>query len=163
MTAHVRRVLAVIAVFTLALFGLAPSASAAGHAAKPQHHGLQHFLGLQSNPAETATPTIIATGPIHARGTDTVVDDNNDVFTFPAGTLSVFHSPTSQHDSFDPVTCLARHSEKGNYRITGGTGAYAQATGKGHYTVSVIVVGCDQSAPPTVFQLVIDAKGPIQF
>ena len=56
-----------------------------------------------------------------------------------------------------------RVSEKGNYRITGGTGAYAQATGKGHYTVSVVVVGCDQSAPPTVFQLVIDAKGPIRF
>ena len=32
--------------------------------------------------------TLAATGPIHARGTDTVVDDNNDVFTFPAGTLA---------------------------------------------------------------------------
>jgi hypothetical protein len=163
MMIRARRVLTVLALFTLALFGLATSASAASHAANPKHHGVQHFLGLQSDPAETATPTIIATGPIHAQGTDTVINDNNDVFTFPAGTLSVFHSPTSQHDSFDPVTCLARHTERGTYRITGGTGAYAQASGKGQYTVSVVAVGCSQSAPPTVFQLVIDAKGPIRF
>ena len=169
MTTRLRRAITALAVLALAVFGVAGTTAtaqasphkAASHSAR--HHGLQRFLALSTDASSNAAQVVIANGPIHARGTDTVIDDNNDVFSFPAGSIDVHHAAKHQHDSFDPVTCLGRHTESGTYRITGGTGAYAAASGRGHYTVNVYFVGCSQTAPPDVFQLVIKAAGPIRF
>jgi len=160
-----RRIAAILGLLALALFGVASTAASAGTERHGHHHthGVEHFLGLQTDPSDTATPTIVANGPIHAQGSDTVIDATHDTFVFPDGSVNVTHTPKHTRDFSDPVTCLFREHERGRYRITGGTGAYADASGHGHYTADVTAVGCDQNAPPTVFTLVIRAQGPIRF
>lgn len=137
-----------------------PSASAGGH--HGSQHRVQRFLFLGTDPAREGTPaTVVASGPIHAKGTDTVVSDTEDMLAFPEGTISLTHDPKKSGDSFDPVTCLFRFWERGSYEVTGGTGAYDGASGRGNYTVKGLGVGCDETAPPEVFMLRIFAKGPI--
>jgi hypothetical protein len=150
-------------VILLGLFAAVPSASAHnGH-----RHGrhIQHFLVLSSDPSDSATPVIVATGPIHAKGTDIVVSDTRDTFKFPDGALSIRHhaKKKSIKDSSDPVTCYFKHTERGTYTVTGGTGAYANAHGHGHYSVRVSAVGCDENAPPEFFSFEIRASGPLHF
>jgi hypothetical protein len=151
-----RRSVVALAIILLGVFLVVPSAASAGGGSK-----VERFLLLSTDPSDTATPTVLAFGPIHARGTDTVVSDTEDTFVFPEGTLSVTHHPKKSGDSFDEVTCLFRFWERGSYQITGGTGAYAGAHGHGHYTVKAQGVGCDETAPPEEFSLEIQAKGPL--
>jgi hypothetical protein len=143
---------------------LALSTSAAASASGGKHHHsqarIERFVALQTDP-NASGPTVVATGPIHARGTDTVVDDTHDVFTFPAGSINVVHHPKKSHESFDPTTCYGHFTERGTYRVSGGTGAYDDARGRGTYRVEVNTVGCDQNAPPEIFSLVIRASGPL--
>ena len=155
--------LVLLAIVLLGAFLVIPSsASAGGH--HGGHNGIQRFLFLSTDPSEEGTPeVVIATGPIHAKGTDTTVSETRDTLTFPNGTVSITHKPKTNRDSFDPVTCLFSFTERGTYQITGGTGAYAGVSGHGHYTVEATGVGCDQNAPPEVFMLRILAKGPIHF
>jgi hypothetical protein len=144
-----------LALSLLAIFFVVPSATA------DDDSRVQRFLLLSTDPSESATPVVLAFGPIHAKGTDTVMSDTQDVFTFPGGTLSINHTPLKSGDSFDPVTCLFRFWERGSYEITAGTGDYSNATGHGHYRVSAQGVGCDESAPPETFTLQIQAMGPL--
>jgi hypothetical protein len=137
----------------------AASASAAQHSSG-KHQGVEHFVLLQTDP-NAAGPIAIASGPIHARGTDIVINDNNDVFKFPAGTVRVHHVAKHSHSTFDKVTCYGTQTETGTYRISSGTGAYDDAHGHGTYSVSVHAVGCDQNAPPEIFSLVVRASGPL--
>ena len=162
-TAHWRRLVVALVVIFLALFAAVPSASAASAHRHRRH--VEHFLALTNDPSENATPVIVATGPIHAKGTDHVVSATRDIFTFPNGSLFVKHhvKKHSVRQSGDPVTCHFRYSERGTYRVTGGTGAYANAHGHGHYRARADSVGCDQNAPPEVFQFRINASGPLHF
>ena len=157
------RVVAALVVIFLAIFAAVPSASAAnGHRHRHRGH-IEHFLVVSSDPSNNAVPIIIATGPIHAKGTDIVVSNTKDIFKFTHGSLFVTHhiKKHSSRDSYDPVTCYFRHTERGTYRVTGGTGAYANAHGHGHYAVRVSGVGCDQNAAPEYFNLEIMASGPL--
>jgi hypothetical protein len=151
-----RSVLALVLSLIGVLF-LVPSAAAhgGGH--------LQRFLALTTDPSNNATPSVAAVGPIHARGVDHVTGNNTDVFTFPKGSIRVFHKPVTMHDSFDPKTCLASHTETGNYWIKGGTRAYAHAYGHGHYFVKVYAFGCNPNAAPNPFSVTIKAAGPLTF
>ena len=156
-----RPLLVALAIVLLGAFLVIPPSASAG-----THHGrkdgVQRFLFLGTDPSREGTPaTVVASGPIHAKGTDTVVSDTQDTLAFPAGTISLTHHPKTDGDSFDPVTCLFRFRERGTYQITGGTGAYAGASGSGRYTVKALGVGCDENTPPEVFMLRIFAKGPI--
>ncbi len=137
-----------------------PSAAAGGRHGGG-HTRVERFLLISTNPDTTNDQPVLGFGPIHAKGTDHVVSDTQDVFVFPAGTLSVTHKPKKTHESSDPVTCLFTFSERGTYRITGGTGAYAGAWGHGNYRVQGTSIGCDQNAAPEVFTLTINAKGPL--
>jgi hypothetical protein len=168
MPSRVRRVataatVLAVAVLVVAVFGVATSAAwphATSHSTTSQR--VERFLALSNDASSNSAQVILAKGPIHARGTDTAINDNNDVFAFPGGSLRIYHKATRQHDSYDPVTCFGRHTEKGTYRITGATGKYAGASGHGHYRLRIFFVGCSQTAPPDVFQLVIKASGPIR-
>jgi hypothetical protein len=150
----------VVLVLTLiGMFFVVPAAIAGGN-----HGGgrirVESFL-LLSTDATASSSTVIAVGPIHARGLDYVVSDTKDVFKFPDGNLWVTHTPKTSGNSFDPKTCLATYWERGSYRITGGSGDYAGTRGFGHYRVKVLAVGCDESAPPDPFSQTIRARGPI--
>ena len=153
--------LAALAIVLLGAFLVIPSSASAG-AHQGGQHGVQRFLFLGTDPSREGTPaTVVATGPIHAKGTDIVLSDTEDRITFPDGTISLTHDPKSSGESSDPVTCLFTFRERGTYKITGGTGAYEGARGHGKYRVKGLAVGCDESAPPEVFMLRILAKGPI--
>ena len=136
-----------------------PSAAAGG-----QHGGhtrVERFLLISTDPDTTDNQPVLGFGPIHAKGVDHVVSDTEDVFQFPAGNLFVTHTPKKSDDSSDPVTCLFTFTERGTYQVTGGTGAYASASGHGNYRVATTGIGCDQSSTPQVFTMTINAKGPL--
>jgi hypothetical protein len=152
-----RHLLVASAVVAAGASGVAGIASAAA----PHTSGTQHILLLQTNP--NGSPVVIARGPIHAQGKDIVVNDSRDRFVFPKGALIVRHHATRHHDSFDKVTCYGRHTESGTYTVLGGTKAYQHASGHGTYHLTVQFVGCSQSNPPRVFQLQVNADGPINF
>jgi hypothetical protein len=152
--------LVVLAIVLLGAFLVLPSSASAGndHGGRD---GIQRFLFLSTDPSAEGAEVVVANGPIHAKGTDTVVSETEDTLTFPAGTLSITHKATKSREHFDPVTCLFRFTERGTYQITGGTGDYAGVSGHGTYTAKALGVGCDENAPPEVFMLRIFAKGPI--
>lgn len=58
-------------------------------------------------------------------------------------------------------------SQRGGYRITGGTGKYAGITGHGRYQLSILAVKarsggkCTQNKPPVALHQVINASGPV--
>jgi hypothetical protein len=123
--------------------------------------GTEHITGLSTS--VNGATTIIARGPIHARGRDVVVNAHRDRFVFPKGALIVRHAAVRQHDTFDKATCYGTHTETGNYRVLGGTGAYAHASGHGRYRVLVQFVGCSQANPPKIFMFQLNAAGPLSF
>src|SRR6476620_539232 len=124
----------------------------------------QKFLVLQSDPNGSGGP-IAANGPIHAHGTDVVIDDSKDRFKFPDGNVVIKHKPdkNGSAESFDPVTCLVTFTEHGTWKTVSGTGAYAAVQGSGTYRVLGQSFGCDENKPPEVFTLRIAAKGPLSY
>jgi len=154
------RLLAVAAVLALGVPLVGPAqASTGAHRAA----GHQKFLLISTNPNSEDGGPIAATGPIHAKGVDKVVSDTKDKFVFPAGTLVIKHKPAkgSQHDSFDPTTCLFTFTERGSWKVTKGTGAYSNAEGSGTYKVRGEGFGCDQNQPPNPFYVRIEANGKV--
>jgi len=147
---------------TLVAMLVVPSAAAGDPDGHHSHHShVERFLLITADPNSTDNQPVLGFGPIHAKGVDHVVSDTADVFEFPAGSLSVTHAAKATHDFSDPVTCLFKFTERGTYEITGGTGAYAGASGHGSYRVVGKAIGCDQNAAPEVFTLTINAKGPL--
>jgi hypothetical protein len=162
-TRRPRPSLIALAIILLGAFLVIPASASAGDG-DDGNHGIQRFAFLSTDPADQDTPdTVIATGPIHAKGTVTTLSPTEDVLTFPDGTLTITHEPKTSNESFDPVTCLFRFSERGTYLITGGTGAYEDAEGHGKYRVKVLGVSCAENAPPELVMVRIFAKGPIHF
>jgi hypothetical protein len=122
--------------------------------------GTEHVLILETSPTGNTFP-LAATGPIHAAGKDVQLNDNKDRFVFPKGTLDITHERTSGGQSFDKVTCTGRFTEKGIYHVVGGTKAYANASGRGTYSLVGYFMGCNPKKPPTTFALILQAAGPL--
>jgi hypothetical protein len=152
-------VIGAVSAALLAVGGAAPAASA--HSTHAAHHGVEHILALQSG--ANGPEVVIANGPIHAQGKDVSISNNRDRFVFPKGSLLIWHKAKTSHQSFDPKTCLGTFSESGVFKVVGGSGRYDDATGHGKYTLHGYAVGCAQNKPPKVFQLTIDATGPISY
>jgi hypothetical protein len=154
---NIKRTLAALGVLAIASLGLAASASADSGSRN------QHFTALSTSTAQDAPLILIATGPIHARGTDQPVKGSStrDTFIFPKGTLRIHHTAGHDNGTFDPVTCYGTFTETGTYQVTGGTGAYKGAQGHGTYSVKGTFVGCNQNAAPDFFSLEINAFGPL--
>jgi hypothetical protein len=149
---------AVLATLFLVIPGVATAGSAGTHhAAKAS---TQHILALSNNPSNNAKAIVIAQGPVHARGVDIVTGRHTDLFKFPNGALKIFHKAKGQHSTFDKKTCLGLVTEHGIFKVTGGTGAYAGASGHGTYHLTVTIVAC-RNQKPKVFQLQIHAAGPL--
>lgn len=129
-----------------------------GHHGRAAQH--QRFIGLGTNPT-SKTQTVLGFGAIHARGTDKILSATKDKFVFPKGALLVTHKRGAHHQTTDKKTCYLNEHESGTFTITGGTGAYAGASGSGTYSASVVAVGCNQNKPPSVFMIQIHAAGSI--
>jgi hypothetical protein len=120
----------------------------------------EHIRFLLTDPTSNS-PVAVANGPIHALGRDVTVDAHHDKIIFPDGNLLISHHRVAHHASFDKTTCYGRQTESGTYTVTGGTGKYAHASGSGVYHFVGQFVGCSQHKPPKVFELEIDAHGPL--
>jgi hypothetical protein len=90
---------------------------------------------------------VSATGPIRGAGTETqtyidTADGETVQFTwhFPAGNVTG-DAIEDYALSFDPTSCTAQATGTGTWTITGGTGAYAGATGSGSFADRGTLVG----------------------
>jgi hypothetical protein len=155
------RLLALVLVLTGALLSV-PSAVATGGHQAGRTVGQQRFLLLSSDPNE-AGGTVVGFGPIHAKGTDKVINDRTDRFVFPKGSVKIRHKRGGGSDHFDKRTCYGTFSEHGTWTAVGGTGSYSRVAGGGTYKVHAEFVGCSQNKPPKVFQLQIHASGGLSY
>ena len=120
---------------------------------------------LMSTSATSTTSSVIAHGVFTGAAVNHQQAHNMDTFVFSNGTVRVHHSNGKGRQSFNPKTCLMTISQRGAYRITGGTGKYAGISGGGRYQLSILAVGarsggkCSQSKPPVAFHQVINASG----
>ena len=124
-----KHVVGFVAGVTVLVGGLAGSASAVT--------GSQRFT-LTFTGGDTGK--VFAAGVLNASGTDIQLSSTDnpdgsssgvDRFVFPQGTLTVTHFENPGEFSFNPRSCVGRFSFTGTFTVTGGTGAYAGATGSG--------------------------------
>jgi hypothetical protein len=158
------RTLALTAVLTGVMLGL-PVSTATGQSATTAAQGHQRFVLVSTDPSSNGGGPLAAFGPIHAKGTDVVINAHRDRFEFPAGNVVIRHRAAkgSTHQSQDPKTCYFRFSERGTWTAVSGTGAYAKVDGGGTYRARGQGFGCDQNKPPDVFSLTIRARGHLSY
>jgi hypothetical protein len=119
--------------------------------------------------------TVLASGAVHGVGTET--DNQNSAnpvqpfqatlsFAQGAVTETVSNQPPSVQ--FNPITCVLRLLQHGSFQVTGGTGAFATASGGGTSTTHVTVVenhaangACDQQAPPRLALVIVHETGTL--
>lgn len=103
--------------------------------------GAQHFQAMNTTTSQTSTSNpLLAYGVITAAGTDRLNANGTDTFLFPGGTFTVKHvtAKGTARQYFNPKTCLFTYSEKGTFKLSGGTGRYWGISGSGTYALSVI-------------------------
>jgi len=129
--------------------------------------GIEHFQLMNATVANNAPSSIIATGVFTAGGVDHP-GDKVDRVVFPDGTFKIAHSNGTGTPHFNPKTCLGTIVLNGTYRLSGGTGAYAGISGHGIYRLNILIVSarnaagkCSDRLPPTAFQQIIRAQGPV--
>ena len=129
--------------------------------------GTEFFQLVNTSPANNAPSSIIARGVFTAGGVDHP-GAKVDTVVFPNGTFKIAHSNGTGTPRFSPKTCLTTLALNGTYRLSGGTGAYAGISGHGIYRLNIMFVGarnaagkCSQKLPPTAFQQIIRAQGPV--
>lgn len=149
-----KRVIACLAAGTAAFLGFSSAAWAATGSETLT------FFGRGDEPV-----TIVASGPITGVGQSIETGPDTETDVFAQGTVNVVHPVASETDTFDPVACLVRATFSGTYTVTGGTGAFAGATGQGTFTGEFVGVlrrtadGCSEE-PVDSFS-VVHASGPL--
>jgi hypothetical protein len=84
------------------------------------------------------------------------------------GSFKVAHTGPARQ-TLNPKTCLLIVTGHGTGKISGGTGAYANITGSGACTLSILAIvpkpggQCSTAMPPATFQQIIKASGPVSF
>jgi hypothetical protein len=129
--------------------------------------GTEFFQLVNATVANNAPSSIIARGVFTAGGVDHP-GNKVDTVVFPNGTLKIAHSNGTGTPRFNAKTCLTTIVLNGTYRLSGGTGAYAGIRGHGIYRLNILIVGarnaagkCSNKLPPTAFQQIIRAQGPV--
>jgi hypothetical protein len=129
--------------------------------------GTEFFQLVNATVANNAPSSIIARGVFTAGGVDHP-GNTVDTVVFPDGTFKIAHSNGTGTPHFNPRTCLNTIVLNGTYRLSGGTGAYAGISGHGIYRLNILIVGarnaagkCSNKLPPTAFQQIIRAQGPV--
>ncbi len=129
--------------------------------------GFEHFQLMNATVANNAPSSIIARGVFTAGGVDHP-GNKVDTVVFPNGTFKIAHSGGTGTPRFNPQTCLSTITLNGTYRLSGGTGAYAGISGHGIYRLNILIVAarnsagkCSNKLPPTAFQQIIKAQGPV--
>lgn len=103
--------------------------------------GTQHFQAMNTTTSQNSTTNpLLAYGVITAAGTDRQNANGTDTFFFPGGRFTVKHvtAKGTARQYFNPKTCLFMYSERGTFKLSGGTGRYWGISGSGTYALSVI-------------------------
>ena len=125
---------------------MTPAALAApAHAAPTPESWLGNFATI--NGADHPI-RVTAVGPVHGSGILTQVEEETPnggevvhfTWHFAAGTVT--GDAREDYDlAFDPASCTAKATSSGTWTFTGGTGAYAGASGQGTFTGHATLVG----------------------
>jgi hypothetical protein len=106
---------------------------------------------------QPAFSRVVASGVVNGVGRDVFrpsgEDDHNSYsrYVFRAGSLSITTTPTSFDVRPQGSSCVATFTATGTWAVTGGTGAYREATGHGTLTVQGVLVsartpdGCSET------------------
>ena len=121
---------------------------------------------IMTTSATSGTASVIASGVFTAGGVDQQ-GNKVDTFVFSNGSFKVAHKgPSTAH--INPKTCLVTIVGHGTFKLSGGTGAYANISGAGTYKLNILAVAaknaagkCSQKAPPTAFQQIVRASGKV--
>jgi hypothetical protein len=152
---------------------LAGPAGASPLAARPAAvSGIEHFQ-IMSTSGSATTAVVIAYGAFINHGIDhennSSAKTSTDRFTFAGGSFKVVHTTKLQSQLSNAKACFYSFSQKGTYKLTGGTGRYKGISGSGTFTGSDLGFGpktksgaCNENANPVIFQEVIDASGPVK-
>lgn len=141
----------------LPMLGLAAVAAAAGPAtaglAAADRTAAQSWVIVASE-FGAGSGRLVATGPIHGIGTETVTTHvanadgtftDTDLFDLPGGQVELTDTYTLDI-TFNPTSCRYSFAVKGTYRISDATGAFAGATGSGAFTGrGLVITGRDAS------------------
>jgi hypothetical protein len=157
------RVSVVVVAGAVAAAGLTAASAAAGAGSS----GFESFQLMTTSAAPNAPESIIARGAFTAGGVNHP-GNRVDTAVFPDGTFKIAHSNGTGTPRFNPRTCLGIIVLNGTYRLGGGTGAYAGISGHGIYRLNILFVAarnsagkCSNKLPPTAFQQIIRAQGPV--
>lgn len=150
------------------VLGAAATIGASGSKLLPQR-----FTLFTASVRGKDVPVVVqAAGPISGLGTETQTEKNTSngqvnyaMLRFANGTVR-FVAPETFAWKPDFRTCSATASGGGTFRITGGTGAYRGATGKGTFTSHGVMIGardshgnCLSKAQPTVNYVTVTLAG----
>lgn len=168
-----QRVAAVLVVALAALAAANVLDAAAGIGAFGSKPLPQRFTLFTASVRGKDVPVVVqAAGPISGLGTETQTEKNTSngqvnyaVLRFANGTVR-FVAPEKFAWKPDFRTCSATASGGGTFTITGGTGAYRGATGKGTFTSHGVMIGardphgnCLPKAQPTVNYVTVTLVG----
>ncbi len=150
---------------TLSLAAVVAGTSVTAASASTMTSGTVHFQFVSVS-ASSSRYSAIARGAFTAGGT---INLNTGVVHFPGGTFRAIHHRTSMTSELNRKTCLLVSVGHGTYKLAAGKGKYRHISGRGTYTSRVwatlarTVRGrCSQSKPPTAFQQIINARGPVR-
>src|SRR5215469_5724375 len=95
--------------------------------ASPAHATGTEKFQIMTTSATSSTASVIAAGVFTAGGVDHQ-GNKVDTFVFSNGSVKVSHKgPSTTH--INPRTCLLTVVGHGTFKVTGGTGAYANISG----------------------------------
>ena len=155
-------------VCAIGLFGLAAPAGAAKAA--------QETATLTID-ASTGSGTVTASGAFAGSGTvDTLKSKTTgrvhhflEKLTFGSDTVTVKAVTVRRSRTIDSATCAVTETDKGVWKITTGTGAFAQAKGYGHLVATANVTGTPDASKPhgcdfskLTGTITVDAKGRVK-
>lgn len=150
-----RAAIALIGVVLFTLAGASPASAASAN---------QRFVITDTSSASTFT----AIGPISGSGRDvtlTSTDDDDGSFhettrtDFANGSIFITVDGEETGFSYNEDTCVGRFKGKGTFEITGGTKAYAGATGSGTFTFRGSFAGCDEETGN--YSSIVRARGNV--
>jgi hypothetical protein len=145
-----------VAATTISAAALITGTGLAVASARPAISHTEHFREMTTS-ATSSTSSLIATGVFTAGG----IDDQGvtpETFKFPGGTIKIKHHAVHTKQTLNSRTCLFTISQRGTYKLIGGTGKYAGISGHGTYVLSILAVGarnskgkCSMSKKPAAY------------
>jgi hypothetical protein len=127
--------------------------------------------------ASTGSGTVTAAGAFAGSGTvDTLRSKTSgrvhhflEKLTFGSDTVTIKAVTVRRSRTIDSTTCAVTETDKGVWKITSGTGAFAKAKGHGHLVATANVTGTPDTSKPhgcdfskLTGTITVDAKGRVK-